>query len=73
MNLQQLNQSGQNVWSFLMTALVSLLVTGFMWFCLEEYNSFMAWIHNPVDEYGRRRRPRHSVAVRVAIFFGFER
>ncbi len=41
MNLQELNQSGQTIGSFLVTALVSLLVTDFMWFCLGEYNRVM--------------------------------
>lgn len=84
MNLQQLNQSGRTVGAFLVTAFVSLLVTGFTWFCLEQYNSIAEW-KRKMDELMERyldifsvhrpKKPRRSkampVAVRVAVFFGF--
>ncbi len=73
MNLQQLNQSGQTVGSFLVTASVSLLVTGFMWFCLEDYNSIMDW-NRKTDEEKRsdpNSGPDHSVTLRVFCFLRF--
>lgn len=74
MNLQQLNQSGRSVWSFLVTAFVSLFVTGFMWFCLEQYNSVVNWARK-TEEYWfriqkRSDKPEHPIAVRVAISLG---
>ena len=72
MNLQQLNQSGQNLWSFVATALVSLLVTAFLWFLLELYNIIVDW-KRKLKELGLRtseQKPRRSVAFRVAVFLG---
>lgn len=72
MNLQQLNQSGQNLWSFVATALVSLLVTALLWFFLELYNIIVDWKRKynglvlPTSEH----KPRRSIAFRVAVFLG---
>ena len=72
MNLQQLNQSGRNIWSFLVTALVSLLVTGFTWFCIEQYNSVADWKRKREEkEYPwLRGKVKHSMVIRVGIYFG---
>lgn len=72
MNLQQLNQSGRNIWSFLVTALVSLLVTGFTWFCIEQYNSVADWKRKREE----KEQPwligkaKYSIVIRVGIYFG---
>lgn len=75
MNLQQLNQSGRSVWSFLVTAFVSVFVTGFMWFCLEQYNSVVKWKRiSEQDILGKsefNNKPERTIAVRVAISLGF--
>lgn len=42
-NLQQLSQSGQNGWAFFVIAIAALLVTAYMWFCLELYNNVVGW------------------------------
>ena len=72
MNLQQLNQSGQNLWSFVVTALASLLVTAFLWFCLELYNSVVDYKRrwNEFFLLRDRHRPRRSKAIRVAVSLG---
>ena len=51
MNLQQLNQSGQNIRSFLITVIVALCVTGLMWLCLALYNRIGKWIREDMEEY----------------------
>lgn len=75
MNLQQLNHSGQSIWWFLGTALASLLATGFIWFCLELYNTIVdkarrevkntPWLYSKV--------PRQSFPTRVAVYLGLVR
>lgn len=75
MNLQQLNQSGRNIWSFLVTALVSLLVTGFTWFCIEQYNSVADWKRKRKEKERPwlRGEAKHSIVIRVGILFGLMR
>ena len=73
MNLQQLNQSGRSIWSFLVTAIVSLLVTGSIWFCLEQYNSVADWKRKKDEKMMavlRNSEPKPSIAIRVGIKFG---
>lgn len=40
MNLQQLNQSGQNLWVFIVTGVTALLITGVSWLCVEVITSY---------------------------------
>ena len=69
MNLQQLNQSGQNVWSFVVTAIISLLVTALVWLCLEFYNVIVDYKRKEkeFESWSNDLRPRRSVAFRVAV------
>ena len=69
MNIQQLNNSGQSIQTYLVTAVVILLLTGGSWLCTEQVNQYRSW--------SRRSRPRHfgqsstrptySIAVRVRM------
>ena len=43
MNLQQLNQNGRTLKDFIVTAVVALLVTGALWWFIEEANRFRSW------------------------------
>lgn len=43
MNIQQLNQNGQNIWVFVTTAAVALLVTGGSWACSKSAYKARAW------------------------------
>lgn len=43
MNIQQLNQNGQNIWVFFMTAVVALLVTGGSWVLSNAVYKAMSW------------------------------
>ena len=72
MNLQQLNQTGQNVWSFIVTAIVSAFVTGLIWFGLELHNSIVKLKrrHDERDLYIPEAEPRRKISDRVAIFWG---
>ena len=43
MNVQQLNQNGQNIWVFFVTAFVALLVTGGSWVVSNWIYKVMSW------------------------------
>ena len=45
MNVQQLNQNGQSIWVFYVTALVALLVTGSSWVVSNAVYKVMSWYH----------------------------
>ena len=72
MNLQQLNQSGHNVWSFIVTASVSLSVIALIWFSLDQYTSVVDWKRKPDERVSRKRDPglRLGIGVRIAMYFG---
>lgn len=42
-NLQQLNQSGQQLWGFIVTMLIAMLVTAGIWYCIDEVNGIRRW------------------------------
>ena len=72
MNLQQLNQNGQNFWSFVVTAIVALLITGFVWFSLELYNIVVEHKQQKhrTEPWRSPKEPKLKIGVRVAIFLG---
>ena len=43
MNIQQLNNSGQSIQAFLVTAVIILLLTGGSWLCGEQVNRYYEW------------------------------
>lgn len=65
MNLQQLNQSGQQIWVFLITAAISLAVTALSWFLVEQSNSYLTWLRQENAEW--QDRPRYTITVRIAL------
>ena len=69
MNLQQLNQNGQNFWSFVVTAIVALLITGFVWFSLELYNIVVEHKHRIASTRSGPEEPIR-IGVKVAILLG---
>ena len=62
MNLQQLNQSGQNLWVFIVTGVIALLVTGVSWICVEVITSYKGF---PQSEDVSRRK--FSLTNRLAM------
>ena len=70
MNLKQLNDQGQNFWSFVVTALVSLLLTGFVWLSLEVYNSAREHKYRMEMMRTGKEEPKRRIGVRVAILLG---
>ena len=64
MNLQQLNKSGQNLWVFIVTGVVALLVTGVAWFCVELITSYKG-----LPQYGSTAdsRRNQSIVFRLAL------
>ena len=56
MNLQQLNQSGQNLWVFVLTGVVALLVTGSAWWCVELITNYKGWPRKGSTEDSRRNK-----------------
>ena len=43
MNIQELNGNGRNIWIFILTALIALLITGGFWFLIEVVNALPVW------------------------------
>ena len=64
MNLQQLNQNGQNLWVFIVTGVTALLITGVCWFCVEVITSYKGWPKEGSTENSRRNK---SLAFRLAL------
>lgn len=72
MNLQQLNQSGQNIWLFVITALICLLVTAFFCLVIEVYNSVVDYKRKGITHYRNEGHliSKRTIAVRVAVYLG---
>ena len=64
MNIQQLNQSGQNIWVFIVTGVLALLITGVSWFCVEVITSYKEWPRKGITGDSRRNK---SLAFRLAL------
>ena len=64
MNLQQLNQSGQNLWVFIVTGVIALLVTGVSWLCVEVITSYKGLPEKGSTDDSRRNE---SFTFRVAL------
>ena len=43
MNLQQLNDNGKQIWVFLITAVVALFLTFFVWMLVEHFEKLVRW------------------------------
>ncbi|KAL8841910.1 MAG: hypothetical protein Q9170_000690 [Blastenia crenularia] len=77
MNLQQLNNSGQTLWKFVITAIVAMLVTAGTWYVFEAANTYRIWLREcseKKEESDRTRKshkgptnPSFKVAERVAM------
>ena len=70
MNLQQLNESGQNVWVFVITAVLALLLTSAVWMAIVIYREYRQWRDqmkaSPEDDWAKRGR-QYSFVIRAAI------
>ena len=74
MNIQQLNQSGQNISTFLGTAVIALAGTGASWFLIEQINSYLGWRGEVHDvRSGRVSRPTYSLGVRLVMLIWLAR
>ena len=69
MNLQQLNNSGKPLQTFLVTAVVILVLTGGLWLCMEEANQYRSWARRPIRHVAvsSSPRPTYNLAVRVRM------
>ena len=73
MNIQQLNSSGQAIQTFLVTAVVLLLLTGGLWFCIEEVNEYRSWVRIDRPRVGPqiidppKSRSTYNILVRVMM------
>ncbi len=66
MNIEQLNKSGQNLSVFIITAVLTLVVTGGSWFLIEQTNSYRKWRRrSPKQQYDGKTQ--FSLAVRLAL------
>ena len=64
MNIQQLNQSGQNLWVFIVTGVIALLITAVSWFSVEVITSYKGWPREGSTDNSRRNE---SLAFRLAL------
>ena len=71
MNLQQLNQSGQQLHTFVITALVSMVITGVTWLCIARINHARQWIRDPSQTKDNKGRPSYNIEIRLAILYSF--
>ena len=69
MNIQQLNNSGQSMKTFLVTTVVILVLTGVSWLCTHEVNQYRSWSRRPKPPLLGKYlpRPTYSIAVRVRM------
>ena len=63
MNLSELNGSGKELWVFLVTAIIAVLIAGTSWFLLEEGNNYRVWKMRRVPD----TRTRFTVGARLAM------
>ena len=72
MNIQQLNNNGQNIWVFVVTASVALLLTYLVWLCTEQFVDFTQW-RKQMDVRSRTQSPwairgrDYNLLIRLAV------
>lgn len=54
MNIQQINDSGHNIWIFAVTSLIALLFTGTMWYLIESINAVKNELRDIFREYAQQ-------------------
>ena len=67
MNIQQLNESGKSLWVFLLTALVTLAVTGCLWLLIELLNGYQNWKRGRPKLSQNKTTSSYSMGERVAM------
>ena len=74
MNLQQLDHSGKQLWTFIVTAVVVLLITAISWFSVEQVDSYRAWRakipsgdETPYERKVLSNQPNYSIGARLGI------
>lgn len=66
MNLQQLNNNGRPLYVFFITAILALVSTGIVWFCIDQYNGFMNW-KTDERQYGVKTCTKFNLTSRLAM------
>lgn len=71
MNIQQLNESGQQVWVFVVTAFISLAVTGALWYSVDSINDIKRWRNSlpAMDDKRFKRTKQYSIGLRFAMLY----
>ena len=59
MNTQQINGSGHSIWIFAVTSVAALLITGLVWYSIEESNNIKR------SRRDLNKRPKYCLAFRV--------
>lgn len=72
MNIQQLNRNGQPIWVFLITTVVAVFVTFFVWFAIEQRMGYLTWrkeMSAPADHDSlwSGRGTNYNLVTRLAI------
>ena len=72
MNIQQLNQSGQQVHTFIITAFISMAITGTLWLFVSWVNHVQQWMRNPKAATSNEDDiPSYNIEIRLAILCYF--
>ena len=69
-NLQQLNESGQHVWVFVVTAVLALFLTSAVWIAIvlcRDYRQWREQLQAPSREEWVKRERQYSFVIRTAI------
>ena len=73
MNIQQLNQNGQHIRVFVITACIALLLTFFVWFCIAQITAYAQWReqYKAFDESKPwpKKGKNYHLLVRVCILY----
>lgn len=67
MNIQQLNESGKSLWVFLVTAFVTLAVTGCLWLLVELLNGYQNWQRGRPELSQNTTTSSYNLGERVAM------
>ena len=75
MNVQQINDSGHNIWLFAVVSLVALLITSITWFAIEDINKARARLQEIVaaDKIPDGERDYGSLSLRLYLLGWFIR
>lgn len=71
MNIQQLNQSGQQIQAFIITALVSTAIAGMIWLVVTRINHAREWLCTGEETRNENGLPSYNIEIRLVMLYFF--